>query len=72
MKLIQIQDTRSGLYYYGARYYDPELGRFIQPDTILDGLNRFAYCHNNPVKYTDPTGNTADDSDPFGLYDSNP
>ena len=51
----QEQDA-SGLYYYGARYYDPELGRFTQPDTILDGLNRYAYCRNNPVKYIDPTG----------------
>ena len=46
----------SGLYYYNARYYDPELGRFIQPDTVLDGLNRYTYCGNNPVKYVDPTG----------------
>jgi RHS repeat-associated protein len=45
-----------GLYYYNARYYDPDLGRFIQPDSKLDGLNRYAYCHNNPVRYTDPTG----------------
>ena len=49
-------DEETGLYYYGARYYDPGLGRFIQPDTILDGLNRFTYCYNNPIKYTDPTG----------------
>jgi RHS repeat-associated protein len=48
----------SGLYYYGARYYDPELGRFISPDTVLDGLNRYAYCGNNPINYVDPTGNT--------------
>jgi RHS repeat-associated protein len=47
----------SGLYYYGARYYDPELGRFISPDRLLvDGLNRYAYCKNNPIKYIDPTG----------------
>jgi RHS repeat-associated protein len=46
-----------GRYYYGARYYCPEIGRFIQPDTILDGLNRYAYCWNNPMNYTDPTGN---------------
>ncbi len=46
----------SELYYYGARYYDPMLGRFISPDSNLDGLNRYTYCHNNPVIYIDPTG----------------
>jgi RHS repeat-associated protein len=60
----QENDTQSGLYYYGARYYCPEIGRFIQPDTILDGLNRYAYCRNNPMNYIDPTGmDTVDDSE---------
>ena len=51
-----------GLYYYGARYYDPALGRFIQPDSIVpspansQALNRYAYVYNNPLRYTDPTG----------------
>ena len=50
------------MYYYGARYYDPALGRFIAPDTIVpepgnpQSLNRYAYVNNNPLKYTDPTG----------------
>jgi RHS repeat-associated protein len=52
----QEMDSGTGLYYYKARYYDPVLGRFIQADTVLDGLNRYAYCGNNPVMYTDPTG----------------
>src|SRR5690606_22481115 len=64
----QEQDS-SGLYYYGARYYDPELGRFIQPDTFLDGLNRYAYCGNNPINFIDPTGH--DVSNPgFSGYDA--
>jgi len=52
----------SGLYYYGARYYDPALCRFITADSIVpDGhnsqkLNRYAYTLNNPVKLVDPTG----------------
>ena len=51
------------LYYYGARYYDPELGRFITADSIIQSpydpqsFNRYAYARNNPVKYIDPTGN---------------
>jgi RHS repeat-associated protein len=45
-----------GLMYYNARYYDPELGRFIQPDTMLDGLNRYTYCGGNPIVYSDPSG----------------
>jgi len=57
----KIQDDTS-LYYYGARYYDPFIGRFITPDSIVQApqdsqsLNRYAYCRNNPVKYIDPTG----------------
>jgi RHS repeat-associated protein len=52
----------TGLYYYGARYYDAEIGRFISADTILpdfsnpQSLNRYSYCLNNPLKYIDPTG----------------
>ena len=58
----QVFDSESGLYYYGARYYDPELGRFVQPDTIIPDLgnpqsyNRYSYVLNNPLRYTDPTG----------------
>lgn len=55
-------DETAGLYYYGARYYDPALGRFLQADTIVpdptdsQSLNRYAYVLNNPVRYTDPSG----------------
>jgi RHS repeat-associated protein len=58
----QTLDEETGLYYYGARYYDPELARFIQADsTVPDGefsqaYNRYAYVYNNPLKFTDPTG----------------
>ena len=50
------------LYDYGARYYDPLLGRFMAADTVVpepgnpQALNRFSYVLNNPFKYTDPTG----------------
>ncbi len=49
-------DADSNLYYYGARYYDPYIGRFTQRDPIGDGVNWYAYAYNNPLKYTDPTG----------------
>jgi len=55
-------DNSSGLHYYGARYYDSELGRFITADPTIQhpydpqDFNRYAYCRNNPVKYVDPTG----------------
>jgi RHS repeat-associated protein len=52
----------TGLYYYNARYYDPSIGRFISPDTIVphpanpQSFNRYSYCLNNPLTYIDPSG----------------
>ena len=51
-----------GLLDYNARYYDPVLGRFISPDSIVpdptsgQGLSRYRYARNNPLKYNDPSG----------------
>ena len=44
------------LYYYGARYYDPYIGRFISRDPVGDGVNWYAYARNNPLAFIDPTG----------------
>ena len=58
----QEYDDETGLYYYGARYYDPVIGRFISADTIVPNfanpqdLNRYTYAGNNPLTYIDPTG----------------
>ncbi|MHB8968803.1 MAG: RHS repeat-associated core domain-containing protein, partial [Thermoleophilia bacterium] len=49
-------------YFYGARYYDPAIGRFISADTFVQDytdpqtLNRYSYVRNNPLIYTDPSG----------------
>ncbi len=57
-------DASDGLMYYGARYYDPAIGRFAQPDSLIadlynpQSLNRYSYALNNPVRYTDPTGHS--------------
>jgi len=44
------------LYYYGARYYDPNLGRFISVDPVRDYTNPYSYVRNNPLNAIDPTG----------------
>ena len=56
-------DTETGLYFLQTRYYDPEVGRFLNRDAVtyadpetIGGLNLYAYCLNNPVMYSDPTG----------------
>jgi RHS repeat-associated protein len=59
----QINESELGLYFYNARYYDPDLGRFISADTIVpfesqgvQAFDRFAYTNNNPIRFVDPTG----------------
>ncbi len=61
-------DDETGFYYLQSRYYDPEICRFISADNLelvpeLSGtagqLNLYAYCNNNPVMYSDPTGEIA-------------
>ena len=52
-------DSESGLLYYGARYYDAELGRFLQVDPMsrkYPSLSAYVYCADNPLAYTDPDG----------------
>jgi RHS repeat-associated protein len=62
-------DFDSGLYYYGARYYDSEIGRFTTADTVKGSmvnpqtLNRYSYVTNNPMKYVDPSGNQPNAAD---------
>ncbi len=50
------ENDDTGLYYYRARYYSPELQRFISEDPIRDEINYFIYAANNPLRYTDPMG----------------
>jgi RHS repeat-associated protein len=51
-------DGETGLYYYRARYYAPEMGRFISEDPIgfAGGINFYAYVGNDPVNFVDPLG----------------
>jgi RHS repeat-associated protein len=62
----QRADSATGLDYYGARYYDPTLGQFTSADTVLDGLNRFAYVGGNPISHTDPSGHQITQEVPTG------
>jgi len=55
-------DNETALYYLNSRYYDANIGRFINADGLLGqkgnilGHNMYAYTQNNPVMYTDSTG----------------
>ena len=55
-------ESNIGLYDYRARFYDPWVGGFIQPDSIVPdpfepaAWNRYGYVYGNPTNYTDPTG----------------
>lgn len=68
--------------HYGARWYSPEIGRFLSPDTIIPNpaegkdFNRYSYVRNNPIRYNDPTGHVpavgprddANTGDEYGGY----
>jgi hypothetical protein len=55
-----------GLLDYKARFYDPVIGRFLQPDSVIPGAtnpqawNRYSYVLNNPVNHSDPSGHCAE------------
>ncbi len=51
-------DWATGLYYFRARWYSPETGRWLSKDPvgIAGGLNLYAFCGNNPVNFVDPFG----------------
>ena len=59
---VGVTEQASGLVYMQARYYDPDLGRFLQADALpissftTQGINRYAYVNNDPVNLTDPAG----------------
>ena len=56
-----------GLIYMNARYYLPQIGRFVSPDTMVpepgnpQSYNRYAYVRNNPMNFTDPSGHMVSD-----------
>ena len=61
----QVYDKETGDYYYNVRYYNPEDGRFVTADTYRgefeepQSLHLYAYCANNPINFTDPSGHSA-------------
>jgi len=61
----QRQEAEIGLYFYVSRFFDPSLGRFVSPDSIVPGAgntqayDRYAYANNSPIIYIDPTGHIA-------------
>ena len=68
-------DAESGLYNYDARLYDPIVGRFASADSLIpsflksQSFNRYSYCVNNPLKYTDPSGHNYGSIGPGGEID---
>ena len=66
------------IYFYNARNYDPQLGRFLQADTFVpttqgtQGFDRYAYVNNNPLKYSDPTGHGIYSGDDYDLDNLSP
>ncbi len=60
-------DPETGFYYYRARFYEPDRGRFLQRDPMgyVDGMGLYAYVNNNPINWVDPLGLEAETSGGF-------
>ena len=57
-------DEETGMYYYGARYYEPRLSLWMSTDPMEEKyswLSSYCYTSNNPIKYIDPTGRDYDE-----------
>ena len=52
----QEDDTEIGLHYFKARYYNPEIGRFITPDPARQSFSPYSYTGNRPLDFVDPDG----------------
>ena len=69
----KLHDETTGLSYFGARYYDPQVGRFMGFDPVgFDeksplSFNRYAYANNNPLKFVDPDGRNPALAEALGL-----
>jgi RHS repeat-associated protein len=64
-------DEETGLYYYGARYYDPRISIWLSVDPLAEQtphVSPYAFCLNNPIRYNDPTGMSAED--PLDYYNN--
>ena len=67
-------DEDTGLQYFGARYYDPVLGRFMGVDPVgfqednIHSFNKYAYGNNNPYRFVDPDGRQAVGVDALNGY----
>ena len=57
-------DSTTGMYYYGARYYEPRFSIFVSVDPLVDQtMEPYLYVGNNPIMFTDPTGMSKDGID---------
>jgi RHS repeat-associated protein len=73
------EEASLGIYFFNARWFDPSLGRFISPDTIVptgtqgtQAWDRYAFVNNNPVRYNDPTGHMAEADNDQSYQDDPP
>jgi RHS repeat-associated protein len=70
----QRQESYINLYWYGSRWYDDYLNRWLQPDSIIpntydpQSYDRYTYVRNNPVNFNDPSGHL--ECDASGCYDT--
>jgi len=67
-------DKETGLYYYRARYYNPQIGRFLQTDPVgyKVAMNLYLYCKNNPAVWIDSSGRETGRYPGYGIIGDDP